>query len=92
MSTSIDEVHRYFAEQFDDVRQMVFVSTELRRLLRIEKKIAGGQLERHAGRAPDIARRSVVGAQQYLQTSVLSRLNVVGEMFVLSRKKKAKGD
>ena len=85
MSALVYEIHRYFAEQFDDVRQVIFVSTELRGLLRIEQKIAGGQFERHAGSAPDIARRSVLGAQQHLQTSVLSRLNVVGEMSILNR-------
>lgn len=87
MSALINEIHRYFSEQFDDVREVIFVTTELRGLLRIEKKIAGGQFERHAGSAPDIARRSILGAQQYLQTSVLSRLNVIGEMLVLKMRK-----
>lgn len=87
VSTLVNEIHRDVAEQFDDVRQMILVATELRGLFRVEQEIAGGQFERHAGGAPDVARRSVFGAQQHLQASVLSRLDVVGEVSILNERR-----
>lgn len=46
----------------------------------------------HAGRAPDVSRRSILCSNQNLQSSVLSGLNVLSEVFVLDKRQKQRGE
>jgi hypothetical protein len=63
---------------------MVIVFTELivRIFLGVEQQLPCEQLESHAGKGPHVSGKVVVGAEQNLRTSVLSCLNLSGEVMM----------
>ena len=71
------------AHQLDDMGQMVFVPGVILTGVRFKEIITRGQLERHAGRRPNIGSGVVTGPQQDFQGSVLSSLNVFREVMIL---------
>ena len=67
----------------DDVRQMVLVPAVVVPGVRLKQVVPGGELEGHAGRAPDVCRGSVTRPDDDLQGPVLPSLNVVCEVMML---------
>ena len=71
------------ADQLDDVGEVVLVPAVVLARVRLEQVVPGGQLEGHAGRAPDVCRGPVAGAEQHLQRAVLPGLDILRVVVVL---------
>ena len=71
------------AEKLGHVGQVVLVLAVAGAGVRLEQEVPGGELEGHAGRAPDVRRGPVPRPDDHLQRPVLPRLNVVSEVMML---------
>ena len=71
------------ADQLDDVCEVVLVPAVVLARVRLEQVVPGGELEGHAGRAPDVCRGPVAGAEQHLQRAVLPGLDILRVVVVL---------
>ena len=65
------------------MRQVVLVLAVAGAGVRLEQEVPGGELEGHAGRAPDVSRGSIARPDNDLQGPVLPGLNVVSEVVML---------
>ena len=79
---------RDISDEFNDVRQMVFVPGVILSGVWLEQVISRGHLEGHAGSGPDVCGSTVASTQQNLQGAVLAGLNVFRKVVVLIRNKK----
>ena len=70
----------------DDVRQVVLVPAVVIPGVRLKQVVPGGELEGHAGRAPDVCGGPVPRAQQHLQRPVLPGLDILGVVMILQRR------
>ena len=67
------------------MRQVVLVPAVVVPGVRLEQVIPGGELEGHAGSAPDISGWAVTGAKQHLECAVLASLDILGVVMILDR-------
>mmetsp|Transcript_41315 Transcript_41315/g.108513 ORF Transcript_41315/g.108513 Transcript_41315/m.108513 type:complete len:236 (+) Transcript_41315:431-1138(+) len=81
------QLRRHGAAELEHLRQVVLFSRHLRPVrgfaaLRVEEVVPGHELVQHACQGPNIRGSVVARQQQDLRRSVLSRLNVVGEVLM----------
>ena len=79
-------LERDLAEKLGHVGQVVLVLAVAGAGVRLEQEVPGGELEGHAGRAPDVCRGPVAGAEQHLQRAVLPGLDILRVVVVLNTK------
>ena len=72
----------------DDVGQVVLVPAVIVPGVRLKQVVTGGELEGHAGRAPDVCRGAVPRAEEHLQRPVLPGLDILGVMVILERRER----
>ena len=73
-------------EELHHVCEVVLVLAVAGARVRLEQEVPGGELEGHAGRAPDVCRGPVAGAEQHLQRAVLPGLDILRVVVVLNTK------
>ena len=72
----------------DDVGQVVLVPAVVVPGVRLKQVVTSGELEGHAGCAPDVCRGPIPRAEENLQRPVLPGLDILGVMVILERRER----